>query len=208
MDQWNDKIHKRDTRDHSSSARRSEPPARLHPRAIGPMVDIVPDLSRRAISPRGPSPLQKKAISSAKCNLVRTCMIDSGNNDGFGIIDAGPALLSAVGKLNTDGDNWQFLRNPLVVEVTDDSGQSLGLIYAQTKEHSGVSTCSDSGSEADAFKSALEMGVAGSTVSDMRVDLKLLTGSGATNTLFVSTRKAGNEDMRIHPICEAIQLFD
>ncbi|KAL8695616.1 MAG: hypothetical protein Q9224_003294, partial [Gallowayella concinna] len=147
--------------------------------------------SKRGFSPRSLSPLERRAIPPSKCNLVRTCMIDSGDNQGFGIMDAGPALLSAIGQLNSKGDNWQFLRNPFVVEVVDDGAQPLGLIYAQTKEHSGVATCSDSGSEADAFKSALEMGVAGSTVSDMRVDLKLLTGSGVTNTLF--TDKNGME---------------
>ena len=135
-------------------------------------------------------------------------MIDSGDKDGFGISDAGPALLSALEDLNLNGTHWQFFRDPFVVEVTDNSMQSIGFIYAQTIEHSGVSTCSDSGSESDAFSSALVMGVAGSTVSDMRVDLKLLTGNGVTNSLFVSTRKAGNTDMRIHLICAAIQVFD
>ncbi|KAL8811902.1 MAG: hypothetical protein Q9223_001411 [Gallowayella weberi] len=208
VDEWNDNIHRNDTRDLSSPARRSELPARLHARAIGPVGGSTTGPSKKGISARSLSPLERKAISPSKCNLVRTCMIDSGDNEGFGIMDAGPALLSAVGQLNTHGDNWQFLRNPFVVEVTDDAAQSLGFIYARTKEHSGVTTCSDFENEADALKSALEMGMTGSTVSDMRVDLKLLTGSGVTNTLFVSTRKAGNADMRIHPICEAIQLFD
>ncbi len=105
-------------------------------------------------------------------------MIDSGDNDGFGISDAGPALLSALGDLKPNGTHWQFLRDPFVLEVTDDSMQSIGFIYAQTIEHSGVSTCSDSGSESDAFSSALVMGVAGSTVSDMRVDLSCSQGMG------------------------------
>ena len=136
-------------------------------------------------------------------------MIDSGDDDGFGISDAGPALLAAIDSLNGAGDHWQFLENPFVVEVLDASGQFQGYIYAQTRqEHSDVATCSDSGSEADALRSAVEMGVNGSTASDMRVDLKLLVGTGVTNTLFISTRKAANADMRIHPICEAIQLFD
>lgn len=210
VDQWNEKIHKRVTRDHSIvRLRNHEQPHRLHPRAIGPVGGSNPENSRHGISPRRPSPLVKKSILPSKCNLVRTCMIDSGDNDNFGINNAGPALLSAVDALNGAGDHWQFLENPLVVEVVDGSGQSLGFIYAQTRqEHSDVESCSDRDNEADAFKSAMEMGVDGSTVSDMRVDLKLLTGTGVTNTLFVSTRKAGNADMRIHPICEAIQLFD
>ncbi|KAL8800935.1 MAG: hypothetical protein Q9182_004817 [Xanthomendoza sp. 2 TL-2023] len=208
VDEWDDNIHRKNTRDLSLPNRRSALPARLHARAIGPVGGSITGPSKRGISPRSLSPLERREISPSKCNLVRTCMIDSGDNEGFGIMDAGPALLSAVGQLDSNGDNWQFLRNPFVVEVTDDAAQSLGFIYARTKEHSGVTTCSEFGNEADAFKSALEMGVSGSTVSDMRVDLKLLTGSGVTNTLFVSTRKAGNTDMRIHPICEAIQLFD
>lgn len=135
-------------------------------------------------------------------------MIDTGDNDNFGISEAGPALLRALETVNPEGTSWQYLREPFVVEVTDDAAQSLGLVYAQTIEHAGVASCSDSGSESDAFKSALEMGVAGSQVTDMRVDLKLRTGDGVTNSLFVSTRKAGNADMNIHPICEAIQVFD
>lgn len=135
-------------------------------------------------------------------------MINTGDSDNFGISEAGPALLRALETVNPEGTSWQYLREPFVVEVTDDAAQSLGLIYAQTIEHAGVASCSDSGSESDAFKSALEMGVAGSQVTDMRVDLKLRTGDGVTNSLFVSTRKAGNADMNIHPICQAIQVFD
>lgn len=136
-------------------------------------------------------------------------MIGSCDNDGFGITNAGPALLSAIESLNGPGDHWQFLEHPFVVEVVDGSWESQGLIYAQTRqEHSDVATCSDRGGEADALISALEIGVDGTTTSDMRVDLKLPTGTEKTNTLFVSSRKAGNSDMRIHPICEAIQLFD
>ncbi|KAI4179277.1 MAG: hypothetical protein L6R41_007933 [Letrouitia leprolyta] len=209
-DQWNEKIHKRVTRDHTiTRLRRHEQPYRFHPRAIGPVGGSSPINSRPGISTRSLNTLTKKDILPSKCNLVRTCMIDNGDNDNFGIYNAGPALLSAVDALNGAGDHWQFLENPLVVEVVDDSGQSLGYIYAQTRqEHSDVESCSDRNNEADALKSALEMGVDGSTVSDMRVDLKSLTGRGVTNTLFVSTRKAGTADMRIHPICEAIQLYD
>ncbi|KAL8686867.1 MAG: hypothetical protein Q9218_006805 [Villophora microphyllina] len=204
LDQWNDKIHKRVTRDHINS-----PAGRLHAREIGPVGGFGPEPQRRGITPRSLSELEKRAIPPSKCNLVRTCMIDSGDNDGFGISNAGNALLSAIKTLNPAGDSWQFIEHPLVVEVTDSSGQAQGYIYAQTRqEHSDVATCSDSGSEMDSLTSALELGVSGSTVSDMRIDLKLLTGAGVTNTLFVSTRKLGNADMRIHPICEAIQLFD
>ncbi|KAL9034116.1 MAG: hypothetical protein Q9180_005584, partial [Flavoplaca navasiana] len=100
-----------------------------------------------------------------------------------------------------------FLREPFVVEVTDDSLQSLGLIYAQTDEHSGVASCTEPDNEASVLQSTLEMGAAGTTVTDMRIDLKLREGEGVTNTLFVSTRKTGSEDMSIHPICQAVQVF-
>ncbi|KAI4241196.1 MAG: hypothetical protein LQ352_007485 [Teloschistes flavicans] len=204
LDQWNEKIHKRVTRDHITTYA-----GRLHAREIGPVGGTGPDPHRRGITPRSLSELERRAIPPSKCNLVRTCMIDSGDNDGFGISNAGNALLSAIKALNPAGDSWQFIEHPLVVEVTDGSSQVQGYIYAQTRqEHSNVATCSDTGSEMDALTSAIEMGVSGSTVSDMRIDLKLLTGNGVTNTLFVSTRKIGNADMRIHPICEAIQLFD
>ncbi|KAL8836942.1 MAG: hypothetical protein Q9170_002703 [Blastenia crenularia] len=210
LDQWNDNIHKRMTKDHTTTPlRRHDQPTRFHPRAIGPVGGSSPRHSGRDITPRSLSPLQKRGIPPSKCNLVRTCMIDSGDNDNFGITNAGPALLSAIDTLNGAGDHWQFLEHPFVVEVLDNAGQSQGYIYAQTRqEHSDVATCSDTSSEADALKSAIEMGVDGSTVSDMRVDLKLLTVTELTNTLFVSTKKAGNVDMRIHPICEAVQLFD
>ncbi|KAI4103717.1 MAG: hypothetical protein L6R37_003645 [Teloschistes peruensis] len=203
LDQWNEKIHKRVPRDHITSHA-----GRLHAREIGPVGGTGSDPHRRGITPRSLNELEKRAIPPSKCNLVRTCMIDSGDNDGFGISNAGNALLSAIKALNPAGDSWQFIEHPLVVEVTDNSGQVQGYIYAQTRQHSNVATCSDAGSEMDALTSAIEMGVSGSTVSDMRIDLKLLTGNGVTNTLFVTTRKIGNADMRIHPICEAIQLFD
>ncbi|KAL8929135.1 MAG: hypothetical protein Q9172_000570 [Xanthocarpia lactea] len=208
VDEWNEEIHRRDTMDYAAPGKPQQSPARPHARAIGRVRGSNLESSKRRIFPPSSSELKGRSIVLSKCNLVRSCMIDSGDNDGFGISDAGPALLSALGNLSPNGTNWQFLREPFVVEVTDDSMQSIGFIYAQTIEHSGVSTCSDSGSESDAFTSALEMGVAGSTVSDMRVDLKLLTGNGVTNSLFVSTRKAGNPDMRIHPLCAAIQVFD
>ncbi|KAL8788916.1 MAG: hypothetical protein Q9213_001439 [Squamulea squamosa] len=206
--EWHKAIHKRNTKDHTLPVTSSPSPKRRHARAIDPVGGSSYDASKRSISPHTPGSLEEKSILPAKCNLVRSCLIDTGDNDGFGISEAGPALLSALERLNPNGTNWQFLRDPFVVEVTDDSVQPLGFIYAQTIEHSGVSTCSGSGTESDAFKSALEMGVAGSTVSDMRVDLKLLTGNGVTNSLFVSTRKVGNADMNIHPICEAIEVFD
>ncbi|KAL8858877.1 MAG: hypothetical protein Q9178_004555 [Gyalolechia marmorata] len=208
VDEWNEEIHKRDTKDYAAPAKRRQSPARLHARAIGHVRGSKIESSKRRPFHPSSSALKGRSIVLSKCNLIRSCMIDSGDTDGFGISDAGPALLSALGNLNPNGTNWQFLRAPFVVEVADDSMQSIGFIYAQTIEHSGVSTCSDSGSEGDAFTSALEMGVAGSTVSDMKVDLKLLAGNGVTNSLFVSTRKAGNADMRIHLICAAIQVFD
>ncbi|CAO1599636.1 hypothetical protein XANCAGTX0491_003352 [Xanthoria calcicola] len=207
-EEWNDQIHKRDAKDHASPAKRGQSLARLHARAFGPVGGSSHDFAKRGVSPRSPSPLIPRAISPSKCNLVRACMIDTGDKDSFGISEAGPALLRALQTVNPEGTSWQYLREPFVVEVTDDAAQSLGLIYAQTIEHAGVASCSDSGSESDAFKSALEMGVAGSQVTDMRLDLKLRTGDALTNSLFVSTRKAGNADMNIHPICEAIQLFD
>ncbi|KAL8715446.1 MAG: hypothetical protein Q9220_000780 [cf. Caloplaca sp. 1 TL-2023] len=211
IEQWNEQLHKRDTSDWIDvPEKRHERIARQYPRAIGPVGGDSPKAVSRHISSRRLSPLEKRGIPPSKCNLVRTCMIDSGDNDHFGVKDAGTALLSAVQKFNgIAGDSWQFLEQPFVVLVTDSSNSPLGYIYAQTRqEHNDVKLCSDTGSEADALESALEMGVAGSTVSDMRIDVKALTGTGVTNTLFVSTRKMGNADMRIHPICEAIQLFD
>ena len=208
IEEWNDQVHKRNFRDHALPAKRGQSLARHHARAIGPVGDSNHDFAKRGVSPRSPSALIPRAISPSKCNLVRSCMINTGDSDNFGISEAGPALLRALETVNPEGTSWQYLREPFVVEVTDDAAQSLGLIYAQTIEHAGVASCSDSGSESDAFKSALEMGVAGSQVTDMRVDLKLRTGDGVTNSLFVSTRKAGNADMNIHPICQAIQVFD
>ncbi|KAL8851644.1 MAG: hypothetical protein Q9221_003481 [Calogaya cf. arnoldii] len=201
LEKWNDQVHKRDTRDLASST------TRRHARAIGPVVSTNHDSAKRAISLRKPSPLQTRAIDATKCNLVRSCMIDTGDNQNFGIAEAGPALLRALETADPDGTPWQFLRQPFVVEVADGTGQSLGLIYAQTDEHAGVASCVEPGNEAQAFKSALEMGVAGSMVTDMRVDLKLRSGEGVTNTLFVSTKKAGSASMDIHPICQAVKVF-
>ncbi|KAL8998757.1 MAG: hypothetical protein Q9188_006034, partial [Gyalolechia gomerana] len=99
---------------------------------------------------------------------------------------------------------------PFVVEVVASSGQSLGYIYAESRqEHSDVESCSDRDNEADAPTSAImAMGVDGSTVSDMGVDLKSLTVAGVTSTLFVSTREPRTADTMIHPICEAIQIWN
>ncbi|KAL8654723.1 MAG: hypothetical protein Q9226_003318 [Calogaya cf. arnoldii] len=192
VEEWNDQVHKRDTRDLAPST------TRRHARAIG---RVGGDSANRGISLQEPSPLQIRDIDSTKCNLVRSCMIDTGDNQNFGIAEAGPALLRALETANPDGTPWQFLRQPFIVEVTDGTGQSLGLVYAQTDEHAGVASCVEPGSEAQAFKSALDMGVAGSMVTDMRVDLKLRSGEGVTNTLFVSTKKAGSASMDVHPIC-------
>ncbi|KAL8717748.1 MAG: hypothetical protein Q9225_005034, partial [Loekoesia sp. 1 TL-2023] len=130
LDQWNENIHKRIIRDHTvTPLRRHDQPARLHPRAIGPVGGISPKYSRHSITPHEFNPLEKKSIPPSKCNLVRTCMIDSGDNDGFGITNAGPALLSAIDSLNGAGDHWQFLEHPFVLDVVDGSGQSQGYIY-------------------------------------------------------------------------------
>lgn len=61
-------------------------------------------------------------------------MIDSGDNDDFGIRNAGPALPSAIDSLNSPGQHWQFLEHPHVVEVVDLSDESRGLVYAQTRQ--------------------------------------------------------------------------
>ena len=151
--------------------------------------------------------LRERDISAANCNMVRSCMIDSGNDPKFTIDDVGAQLLDAIHALNPTQEDWTWLQSPFVVEIVDSTGKSEGLIYAQTLEHSeAVNTCSDAGTERDALQAALAMGVDGSTVTDMRVDLKLLSGTGVTNSLFVSTRSVGNSDMRIHPICEAVQV--
>ncbi|KAI4213290.1 MAG: hypothetical protein LQ351_004031 [Letrouitia transgressa] len=190
FDQWNEEVHKR-----SASGWDEDAMGQNHRRSF----------SRRAMS----SPLKGRSIDSSKCNLVRSCLIDSGGGAGFGIASATPQLLSAIRRLNTGGDDdWKFLRDPFVVDVVDGSGKSSGLIYAQTRQHSDVGSCSGNGTEVDALASALSMGAMGSPVTDMRVDLKLRSGNGVTNTLFVSTRRAGSSDMSIHPICEAIQIFD
>ena len=150
---------------------------------------------------------RERAISTANCNMVRSCMIDSGDDPKFTIDDVGAQLLDAIHTLNPTQEDWTWLQSPFVVEIVDSMGKSEGLVYAQTLEHSeAVNTCSDAGNERDALQAALAMGVDGSTVTDMRVDLKLLSGTGVTNSLFVSTRSVGNSDMRIHAICEAVQV--
>ena len=171
-------------------------------------------ISRSQLSHRGDATsrrdlgsLRERDISAANCNMVRSCMIDSGNDPKFTIDDVGAQLLDAIHALNPTQEDWTWLQSPFVVEIVDSTGKSEGLIYAQTLEHSeAVNTCSDAGTERDALQAALAMGVDGSTVTDMRVDLKLLSGTGVTNSLFVSTRSVGNSDMRIHPICEAVQV--
>lgn len=40
----------------------------------------------------------------------------------------------------------------------------------------------------------------------MRVELKVMGGTGMKNSLIVSTRSASNTGRRIHPICEAVQF--
>ena len=92
-----------------------------------------------------------------------------------------------------------------MVEIVDTKGKSKGFIYAQTELHNEeVQTCSDMGTQSDALTSALSTGVDGQVVSDMRVELKLLSGTAVTDSLFVSTRSAGNSDTRIFPSCEAV----
>ena len=187
-EEWDTSIHKRNEVDIASS--RSQ-------------------LSRRGddTSRRDLGPLRERAIPTTNCNMVRSCMIDSGNDPKFTIDDVGAQLIHAIHALNPTQEDWTWLQKPFVVEIVDSTGKSEGFIYAQTLEHSeAVNTCSDVGTERDALQAALAMGVDGSTVTDMRVDLKLPTGTGVTNSLFVSTRSVGNSDMRIHPICEAVQV--
>ena len=188
LKEWDANIHKRNEVDIASS--RSQLPRRGD------------GTSRRDLGP-----LRERAISAANCNMVRSCMIDSGSDPKFTIDDVGAQLLDAIHALNPTQEDWTWLQRPFVVEIVDSTGKSEGLIYAQTLEHSeAVNTCSDAGTERDALQAALAMGVDGSTVTDMRVDLKLLSGTGVTNSLFVSTRSVGNNDMRIHPLCEAVQV--
>ena len=153
------------------------------------------------------SPLDRRAIPSTSCNLVRSCMINSGDDANFGIGAAGEELLNSIKTLNPSGDDWTYLQQALVVEIVDTKGKSKGFIYAQTELHNEeVQTCSDKGTQSDALTSALSTGVDGQDVSDMRVDLKLLSGTAVTDSLFVSTRSAGNSDTRIFPICEAVEV--
>ena len=183
--------------------------ASIHRRNEVDIVSSRSQVSRRSddTSRRDLGPLRERAIPTTNCNMVRSCMIDSGNDPKFTIDDVGAQLLDAIHALNPTQEDWTWLQKPFVVEIVDSTGKSEGLIYAQTLEHSeAVNTCSDVGTERDALQSALAMGIDGSTVTDMRVDLKLPSGTGVTNSLFVSTRSVGNSDMRIHPLCEAVQV--
>ncbi|KAL9639282.1 MAG: hypothetical protein Q9164_001028 [Protoblastenia rupestris] len=180
---------------------------RIHKRNMEPLPSSKKERSLDT-SPPSLSPLTKKAILPDKCNLVRSCMIESPSSPNFSIHSVGMELLGALEAHSKDGEDWQFLKQPFVVEIINRRGQSQGFIYAQTVYHSDVTPCSGEGTERDAVRSALTEGVDGTDISDLRVDLKIgLSGvPGATNTLFVSTRSAGNGDVRIRPICEAIQV--
>lgn len=160
------------------------------------------------ISHRALSPLQPRAFSDANCNFIRTCMVDTGDSPTFNIVSAGASLLSAVHKLNTaNTDDWSYLQSPVVVEVVGVSGEIEGQIYAVTLQHSeNVNTCSDQATQRDVLQAALVQGVEGSGVTDMQVALQVKAPqpAGETNLLFVSTRSAGNKDMSIHPVCEAV----
>ena len=117
--------------------------------------------------------------------------------------------MDTIKKLNPNGQDWAFLDHPLVIAVVDTKGKEKGYVYLQTRQHSDVTTCTDQGSESDALIATFADGIdRASTVSDMRIDLKLLTGVGVTNTLYVSTRSNANADKRIHSICEAVTIFD
>lgn len=66
LEQWNERIHRRVTRDLTTMPlRRDEPPARLHAREIGPLGGSHsnggsrPSTARGGVSPRGLSPLEK-----------------------------------------------------------------------------------------------------------------------------------------------------
>ena len=188
--EWNEGIHKRNT---------AEIPSPKIPRDM----DVSPYLPSSPLTP-------KRAILPDKCNLIRSCMIAAPEDRTLTISSAGSALLASIQSHSPDGKDWQFLQQPFVVEVLNEQGKSQGFIYAQTIYHSDVVPCTDAGSERDAVVSALVEGVNGTTISDLRVDLKIgLSGvPGATNTLFVSTRSARNKDLRIRPICEAIVIND
>lgn len=176
---WNDNIHKRS------------------------FAELKAPIFQRALSP-----LLPRALTDTKCNFLRTCMIDSGYSQSFNITSAGGPLLSAITKLNTaNTDDWSYLQSPIVVEVVDDFGKFEGYIYAVTLQHSeNVNTCSDQATQRDVLRAALAQGAQGSGVTDMQValDVKAPQSAGKTNLLFVSTRSAGNRDMSIHPVCEAV----
>lgn len=176
---WNDNIHKRS------------------------FVEFGVPISQRALRP-----LQTRALSDANCNFVRTCMVASGNSPTFNIASAGGSLLSAVHRLNTaNTDDWSYLQSPIVVEVVNDFGKLEGYIYAVTLQHSeNVNTCSDQATQRDALQAALAQGVDGTGVTDMQVALQVKAPqpAGETNLLFVSTRSAGDKDMSINPVCEAV----
>ncbi|KAK3170360.1 hypothetical protein OEA41_009747 [Lepraria neglecta] len=188
--EWNKQRHKKSTADLAS------PKTGLLRRGQG--------VSRRDLGP-----LRDRAISATTCNLVRTYLVDSGDDPGFSINNVGAELLNAIEALKFPQDDWLFLEAPVVVEVVDTSGKSEGFIYAQTQMHNNyVKMCSEQGTERDALQAALAMRFDGRCASDMRVDLKLLNSGtdGVTNTLYVSTRSVSNSDKSIHPICEAVQV--
>ena len=179
LDEWNDAIHKRNTG----------------------------VLRADGWTKRNTKSILERDIPATTCNMVRSCLIEASEDTGFKINDVGAQLIDTLKILDPSGNFWEYLESGLIIEIVDDKGQAMGFLYAQTDLHNEkIQTCSSQGTELDAFQAALAMGVDGTVATDMRVDVKLLSGTGVTDSLFVSTRSAALPDQHIHPVCEAVEV--
>ena len=112
---------------------------------------------------------------------------------------AGRSLLEAIKAHDPDEQDWQWLKEPSVVEILNEKGTPQGFIFPQMEYKSDVAPCNTNGTESAALEAALVEGFDATAARDLRVDLETgLSVLGEKKCLFVSTRSGGNEDWELN----------
>lgn len=211
---WDDKLHKRNAEPHpqfdaenppnrpSVQRRQHNSPSHPHhPRANSAPPFLMP----RALKEGG------------DCELIRTCLIANPESQFLPIAEIADEFLAALTTYNPPGTDWKFLRQPFAIEFTDpdDPAKTAGFAMAQAvvnaDEEEDLALCVDEGGQRAALKEVLMAGVGDTKITDLRADVRIKGQDGrpvTTQSLFVSTRSAGNKNREIafRPICEAVSV--
>ena len=224
--QWDPNLHKRnaDPIPHLDAAFPAGRP--LVQRRDAPQQPHHPHQRRdSSSSPNPASLLTPRLFKEGRCELIRTCLIANPESAFLPIHLIADEFIKAIQHFSTTGKDWDFLAQPFAIEFTepvdpahplpaDTPPKTAGFAMAQTllnvPDSETLGECTDNaGGQRGSLYDVLFAGIEGAEITDLRVDVRVGgeegTGRGAlTNSLFVSTRSAGNKGKAIafRPICQ------